>query len=525
MSASNESWQDIREALNPYIRPREEAAYIRRVLALHLDSCVKDDSVRNPLALVESTRGVKLPKEARGVHEEYLKALSANISARAEHGRVLEDLDRATGARSTPAPAASDRLEEHLARIKLQKRKEKLQVLEKYLDLLCHKPVASPNFLDPEEVFMGSRALPSVPKEVVDGLAQRETTGKTDLKDLIDRLEKQVLRAKLLLKGEEQLLEDIKARSTVTPGKISESAKLRALNTTRDELINWIETELAKASGGEPNALDGNPEGSGSVAYDGAHVEGQLASIKEKYAQYLTSRKSLLQLVGQQPQPEIQPQTETQNLNSAAAVAPGPLPAPVDYLLTPYLEKLIAVAHEQKALIGQKSHLNIAIAKQLKDNCQALDHLAEESHLLPSYPMPGASKRKLGFGDALVAPESLDSSSRVKPWVFAADSAKIATLETVAEKIEEGQLALESTMKALNEIDLLLGRGPATRTSSHEAAGTNDDDIWLAEGEPPAKQGKSRKHAEKPSQASEVDDIWSILDGNLGLLRSENELS
>ncbi len=52
----------------------------------------------------------------------------------------------------------------------------------------------------------------------------------------------------------------------------------------------------------------------------------------------------------------------------------------------------------------------------------------------------------------------------MKSWVFAADSAKIATLESVAEKVEEGQLALEDSMKILGEVDRLLGRSRPGRT-------------------------------------------------------------
>jgi len=471
------------------------------------------------LALVESTRGVNPSRDARGLHGEYLKALSANIAASAENGQVLQELNRATVPRSITVPTSTDHLEEQLMRIKLRRKQEKLKVLEKYLGLVRQKPAASHTFLDPEVVFQDARPLPAIPNEVVDGLALRETTGKTDLKGLIGRLEKQVLRAKLLLKGEEQLLEEVKARSKARPENISESDKLGALNTTRNELISWIESELGKASGDEPEEPDEGIEESESVPYDSVYVEERLESIKEKYAQYLKLRKSLLQLVGQQPQPEIQSQSESQTPTSAPAV----LPAPSEYLLTPYLENLLSIAHEQKALIGQKSHFNIAIAKQLKDSCQTLDHLVEESNLLPSYPMPGgASRRKLGFGDALVAPESLDAASRVKPWVFAADSAKIATLEVVAERIEESQLALESSMRDLSEIDRLLGRRPANQSGSDETAAADDDDIWLTE-EPPAKSAGLRKHAKQPSQAPEVEDIWAILEGNLGLLRQETE--
>jgi hypothetical protein len=107
--------------------------------------------------------------------------------------------------------------------------------------------------------------------------------------------------------------------------------------------------------------------------------------------------------------------------------------------------------------------------------------------------------------------------------VFAADSAKISTLEAVAEKIEEGQIALEGSMRTLGEIEQLLGQTPESQ-EKEERASTGEDDLWLAEGQPSGQTAGARKHtsrtADRPAQAKTA---WDRLDGNLGLLRAEKD--
>jgi len=147
------------------------------------------------------------------------------------------------------------------------------------------------------------------------------------------------------------------------------------------------------------------------------------------------------------------------------------------------------------------------------------------------------SRRNPGFGEGLVLPGSeQDTSSHVKPWVFAADSAKISTLESVAEKIDEGQMALEGSMRTIGEIETLLGLDRpdlGTREDGQgeeSGSGATADDIWLAES---GSSKPSRKSVSGPRRHNDVEekgknggdgDIWGVLDGNLGLLGGDSEL-
>ncbi|KAK3372515.1 hypothetical protein B0H63DRAFT_485080 [Podospora didyma] len=522
MSSPKKTMQAIQNVLEPYIRPRDEVAHIRRILALHLDSCVNDGSTTGPLALVESS-STKPSSVARGLQREYLEALNANIKARNEHKACLKNSSRLEREVSTSGEPQSNRLEEHLAIVSLQKKQERLQAVEKHLDSLKQKPAASPDFLDPGEIFRNSKPLPDVPGELVSALALDKTASSNHLKDLIDQLEKHVLRTKLLLKREEQLLEQVRSRSSARPGSISPSAKLEALNTTRAELINWIETELGKASD-DHAGNDGEEGGHGQGSAETTRIDEQLVAIKEKYTRYLGARKGLFHLVSQQPRPVIEPQTEDR---TPRTIIPTSAPVSSTHLLSPYLENLLSIAHEQKGLIMQKSHLNVVIAKQVKDNCQALDRLAEESQLIPSHPVPGGAPRhKQTFGHAVSSSASelsASSSSRVKPWVFAAESAKILTFEAVAEKIEEGQIALESSMRTIGEIEQLFGRRGPVKQSREEEEDAIIDDIWMQESGNLSSRGTKHATKRKTDKRRLSGDVWDMVDGNLGLLRSEGD--
>lgn len=513
MATPSESAQAIQKALEPHVRPREEADHIRRILALHLRSCYENGPQTSPLALADSDCIIKSTSEVRGLQREYLKELHANVKAQREYEAASQQAraHRPAGGANSGWGNASH-LEEHIANIKLRKKQERLQTLDKYLDVLSQKPAASPEFLQPEEIFKGARRLPEVPKSVMSSFAVDKSSTKSDIKALVDRLEKAVLRSKLLLKREEQLLEQVKSRSTALPGKISDGAKLSALHATRDELISWMETELRNASAAEDSRPREGEGGREQDKVDKAHMDEQLATIKQKYAQYVAARKTLIQTIGQDSGPSIKPPATAKD---EVVELPKPGPEPTDHLITPYIENLLAIAQQQKASITQKSHLGSVLARQREDTGHALDRLAEESQMLPDHPI-GAGRRE-GFGGQ-AGKSALEITKRVQPWVAAADAAKLATLENVAEKIEDGQVALERSTKHLAEIDQLLGRNQRDEPTEDD---NTVDDIWLAETQTPRKGTKSHVRG-KSDAVKEPKDIWSTLDGNLGLINAED---
>ncbi|PCD45288.1 hypothetical protein AU210_000728 [Fusarium oxysporum f. sp. radicis-cucumerinum] len=489
MANPSETAETFQKTLDPYIKPREQVNYIRRVLALHLGTCSHDGPVKQPVSLADPTRDVTLDSSSKGIYREYIEALKANVDARRNYEDVAQS-NLPSSSLAKQLSSSNELLEEQVSLLKLQAKQARLTAVQNHLDSLMQKPAAAPEYLDPEDVFHDATSLPSVPKEVVNSLVAQQSVKKTDLTEQVAQLEKTVLRAKLLLRREEQLLRETRANAQSIPDVISNGIRLHALNTTRNELINWIETDQSTA--------------------DQATINNHLNIIKKKYANYLATRRSLLASAGERfessPVPVLAPSSTKQQIEE-------PEPASSTYLLTPYIETLLALSKKQRAMITQKAHVNTTLGKEIKDNCQSLSHLEEESQLLPSHSVAPTSRRRSGLGEFLASDERSGLTGKVQPWVLAADSAKITTLENVAEQIEGGQLALENSMQTLQEIDQLLGQDEVAEEEETQAD-TTEDDVWLEAG---AKSpSKARRHTEK--RITEPRDAWSSLQGNLGLI-------
>lgn len=515
--SARETVERIQTALEPQVRSREEVSHIRRVLSLHLLSSYENGPEPGALALPGPDCIIKSTAGVRGLQRDYLRALHANVKAKQDQDAVrrVGQEGRLATTRAIDSPG---RLEEHVTSIKLKRKQERLQAVEKYLEVLGQKPAASPEFVRPDEIFKDSGRLPEVPKTVVSGFAVNSGSAKPDLKALVDRLEKAVLRSKLLLKKEEQLLEDVRSRSTARRETTSDASKLAALSATRNELIGWMEAELGKAS--RLDDLQQEEPGGKQHPMDKGHVYEQLATVKAKYAKYVATRKALIQLVQQQTHPVEMESTPTDTFHTQLELARI---NPSTHLITPYIERLVQVGQDQRNFISQKSHINAVLAKQAEETIRALDRLSEESQLITDHPMPGAARGKRGLRADPSMNHNDKLSDRVQPWVSAADTAKLATLEAVAEKIEHGQVALEKSTRSLAEIDQLLGRNTNTGSESPADEDTTIDDIWLAETSSPRKRPTPKARVRNEStMVKGKQDIWSTLDGSVGLINAED---
>ncbi|UKZ73178.1 hypothetical protein TrVFT333_000819 [Trichoderma virens FT-333] len=500
----------FQKQLEPYIKPREQVNYIRRVLALHLGSCAGNGAIQSPLFLVDGSQEVTMPPDLTGVFREYVEALQANTAARRQFDSLLKNNTPEEPEPPKPKANSIDMMEERICLLKLRQKRESLLAVRQSLDLLMEKPAATREFLDAKHIFQGSPGVPSAPDDVINGLAVDQSSTQSGLSDRIQQLEKTVLRAKLLLKQEEQTVRETRARSKNQFDMVSNGARVEALTTTRNELITWIENELGKAS---PGASSGAKSGSHTSRVSPSTIAANLEEISKKYAKYVSSRKTLLEMETQQSQlsqpshPTLLPPAQ---LVAGLDRSSNKPPIPIDHHLTPYLRALAAISVSQKAAISQKAFFTSALSKQNQDACQLLGRLGEESHLLPAYPMKDSLRRRSGIQTEIASKsEHPDISKRIKPWVFAADSAKIALLEYAAETVDIGQVALENCLENLREIDFLLG---------YPEEGEESGEVSERQSKAGTRLG-SQKRTSKNSITDDGHDVWSRLHGNLGVLR------
>jgi hypothetical protein len=477
----------VHQSLEPFVKQRQEVTQIRRVLALHLGSHVNPKDglpVSQLLSLLESGCDVGSTSSGlRGIRREYLRCVRANIKAREEYEKISREHQLNIGpdgqhpkgvTRKNAHEDPGISLASFLDVVRYRRKHERLRILQDYLDMLAQKPAAAADHLDPQFVLKDVDPLPAVPSEVLMGTRPRQASKRTDLDELVDQLDKSVLRAKLLLKREQKLLAKVRSdgrssRSTST------GSRLQALGTARNELINWIETELAKA--GESSADSDNDQNVKSTEKRGKeYVDTQLISIQRQYAQYTKARQALI-IAATRSLDKPPPTSAHEDADAPARKEEAEKTSNMSHVIHLYLEELTCVSNQQKSVIQQKSFLTISLAKQLKEAGQGLDRLAEESHLLPAYPWAGSQHKGMenstSFAEEISNHEKPDSSHKARAWVHVSELASKATKDVIAEKLEEGEIALSDSRQTLLDLESLLGEDVDTRNESKK-------DIWAS---------------------------------------------
>lgn len=506
MAGDAETAAKIQDGLTPYIKSREQVNYIRRILAAHLGECAQGGPLKSALALAngrDADGTVNTDSTpANSVYRQYLDALKENIAARKNFEAARHyDLPGSHTEETAAGASALSGLNERLALLKLHQKRDGLYAVQETLDTLLEQPAADAEFLDSERMLQGTPALPPLPQDVINTMVIEQSSSPLEIAGQFNQLERVVLCAKLLLRQEEQLLQEARQRVRRASQPPSQSAKLMALGATRDELISWIETELGKASPEMQRAED-EISSDEPDKVDPAAIQAQLGAIKEKYTLYVSARKVLLEMAASKSKP---PQMLSANLKSSKrASLAAPSRPPMDHLVVPYLASLVASSANHKAAVAYRTHISSLLNKTAQTNNRQVSRLAEGSQLLSTF--PGGVSGRLGTDSGSQA----SIAAAVTPWVKASDAAKMATLESVAETVENGQIALEGLMSTLEGIGKITGKD----ILSNEV----DEDTWLGADTP-----RARRHTRKGSRAisQSSTDPWSKVRGNLGLLGQE----
>ena len=499
----------LQTGLEPFVKHREHVNYIRRVLALELGSCTSGGLLQRPIALPQGQNDYYIDESAvkrlKGVHKEYVEALRANIGARQKFDSLQYGHRSGINASTIDASNKSTSLlDDHNAILNLRQKLLNLEIIQGILVQLSGKPAADGGFLGQEL----SLASPTLPMGTMDGSPVTMSNENRGLSDQLKQLERSVLRQKLLLKKEEKHLFQARARCTMKPSLVSHGAKLQALDATRDALISWIENELGKTSG--DNVEAGDPGGNNFSSEENGTVSQQLQIIQRKYTAYVCARKDLLSVVSQDVQPPaVTPQTHSP---AAAQTTQQLHRRNSDHLLVSYADELVSQWRKQDTFVLEKSHIASFLCNRNRQISESLVRLADQSQLLQSYPMKDSSRRRSAIPQTTSASVSSrpESASRIKPWVFAADAAKIAMLENVTEKVECGQVALETSMRALAETDALLGQDGQGRGG--DGGGQQNDTTSSGR----QQYVSPRKRVQIQDQA--MTDPWAQIHGNLGLI-------
>ncbi|KAG7006013.1 hypothetical protein G7Y79_00017g043950 [Physcia stellaris] len=462
-----------------------------------------------------------LPLELSGIRKEYLIALQANVEARMNYENTARQLDQTleNNARSqqpqqleTPNHYVSTLLDlSHM-----QKQYEKLKIIHSYLDLLRQKETVKSDFFSIDSIRQEADAADKHSPLIESEASLNSLKNDTQTQVLMTRLEKAVLRAEESLKRERRLLEEAKAKQRNMEASddrpaAQKSVKIKALASTRDELVGWIEEHLAKVDEKEDNPQIQVPtEGIKDVTQIAIHIEQQSQKIKKTYQDYLEARSSIVYLLSNR---KTLPEVDNSRLRKRSEDpkdSEGVERNHIGYASTalPYItEHLMPVADAQTALLHQKDHLLNSLNAQKRSLNEALERLADESHLLARYPMPAVPPRfkanvaALGGSQATTSPfrDRLETTMesnitrQAQEWVFAADAARTAVNADLGMRLLRGEQHVYAAESSLGELQELIGVNN-TESDDHNT----DGDLWNA------------------IESSHTTGVWADLDGAIG---------
>ncbi|KAI9662356.1 MAG: hypothetical protein M1821_008523 [Bathelium mastoideum] len=427
----------VQEALAPYIHGRSETLQIRQQINQYLFAQLENNdesSTHLARAIPLSTANLReIPPSVGGIRRSYAKALHAHVAAKAKLEELRTDLEtlkhRTTEAEkkqsNSKKPGSTD---DYVALLSLRRRQRRLEVVRQYLGSLTSEA---------NDMKLGiSNAVTKVIGDHPEApaLPHRIDNVDTGSDELTLKLKRAVLVAKHNM---DRTMSANGNQGDATVSEVTLSGKVHALRHARDELISWIEEQLAKVP--EDLSIQETNE-MGSAMESLASQDATLADIEDQYKNYIVSRESLLRFIESTDNLSstlLSPTSPTKRtlltIYSSKPSMQSPTSATKDpsqaVALLPYISSLKDTSQASRALLSQNAFLRHQLAGAKDDRKATLERLAQESHLLPA----GAPAKALA-------------------WNQAATSARKEMREFVAEKVETGEEALALGRKALDDV-------------------------------------------------------------------------
>lgn len=483
VSSNTFTLPQITESLAPYIRTRQETLRIRRILTIFFAQSIDNGRANaiSPTFLAVSNDKARvrlISPELTGLRKKYLKALQAHINSREDYksqSRGLNEVNvRARRQEQRDMDNnASVAVSTQLELQREQRRYEKLRILQDYLDLLAMKDAANVDYLDTQMILKDMPPVPDLPSNIILERPSRSFPQSQDrTQELTLQLEKAILVAQYSLTKERILLEKAKNEQlnseTLKNNRPDDlKVKVQALRRTRDELVNWIEQQLAKSSQIKEAFETNEPSNLIDVPLEFSRREEE---IQNKYEEYVQARRLLVDFIldrstfGAQENP-----AETKESSSSQKTRGNDAEWDEARLVLPYLtEYLIPAANAHRAFLQEESQLHQNLALQNRKTAKVLDKLAHESHLLSSYPLlvnqpqldnatTAMSARHLLSGPMEPKGEESQIVRKARAWAFAASAATSAQQGAIEDRLNHGEKHIGFAQNLVNELQDIMG--------------------------------------------------------------------
>ncbi|KAI9802246.1 MAG: argininosuccinate lyase [Sarcosagium campestre] len=539
-----------RASLTPYIRSRQECLRIRRILSIYLAAQIDTSGsshVSHGLALTPHDFGPVpvVPPELSGLRKAYLQALQANAKSRDNYDSLRDSILDSSGmsaeseASLLQSEQSTETLHGHIGLLRQRQIHARLKSIGRHSDKLSSKPASQANYLDTAEIFK-SLKRPLMP-EMNDRGSLCAVNGNGDIANQMFSLEKAVLRAKHRSEIEKKKLKELMLERDLMTNRnlhADRAAYLTSLEKTRNEVIHWIESELALTADSPQDPADVFPPDNINVS-----MTQTTRVLESQYTDYLEARKSLVDaMTSLQVRPKLAPPRPLGREERLPDISHDVEEVPSRILLPMLDSHLLPLSSLQKSAIQHKSHLVEMLAKQQSSLEKLLERLSDESHLLPEHPMkadrprhkPGmntvASRNMFdGSKDALRFPTNESSSNnldRIRAWAHASNAAMSVTRSHVASQVSQGHADISKSEELLREVREMSAKDERGLEDSAFAADETTD-IWASDlGAITSKAGHrrlksaSRKNTGKGGTTNTRTGPWSGLHGRLGTGKS-----
>jgi hypothetical protein len=514
----------------------EDDLRIKRLLTLYLASLVTfadGHPSHFQLCHPETALEVKeIPKQVIGLRRQYLKEIQANIKARQSYHNVLASKE----SKRTSVAAAGDggegarRLETHLKLLQMRKRHEEVQITRHYLEALKEMNPDKDGAVEFRSAEVHGDELPQLAP--VGGANGAGSYGEST-KALTERLERAVMTAKYKLEREKTLLAEVKARHATDhsqDGAGGPRARVAALCAAKDELVRFLEEKMSSVDLEDDDVPARIPEQGNEPCPSREEVEEQ---IEAEYEAYITVRKRLLEAAAKalysSPEQDLRNAVSDRSTGAAENRAhPQTATGRPAVSALPFIsEQILPLLQNQKATNLQNSYTAKVIRTQTAKALDYLERLADESHLLPAYPIIARQERFKDVAAALGGPGKLgqvmsepgqsdEVVRRAEAWAFAAEEAKKAEEDFVMEKSKYGNEMLDRAGESLALLNQV--RGGDKEESELDDDDGGEADIWLEAAGADTQNVRSRRM--RSSQLEQGP--WAGLNGKIGVSEGNN---
>lgn len=382
---------------------------------------------------------IAIANEVTGLRKHYLEAVKANAIAKLRHARICvqsEKLHLNDKSKCWTTSLLSARLDD------LAKERQHAE-----LGIIDH------HARDLQRVSKATKASSSSPARERyflprDGSQPDYNEIARDAQEKLRLLESAVLQARSQSRREKARLASSQSTTSVSKGA-ADRHQLRALDGVRANLTAWLEESLARC----------NTENMSDYLADNPHEEEpnlRLEDVQAAYDVYVETRKKLLHTFQrssiQGPTMEISPV-----LASSAVSTRVMLPELDDPVMK---QEEVARGLQSKRDQGQLlSYLDGAVKEGKTETAEVLQRLADESQLLPAYPILARSDRFKAaiqtFGGNGADQVHDQVIGQTEAWSFAANASGEATDVAVIKVLQKGDKAIEGVQENLRDLSFL----------------------------------------------------------------------